>query len=107
MFVSRPAACHPNNANGTASCSTSGMTRLEDIGLSSRGARRFGFDVPIDALDLERAVLQHRSDRRDSCENRRDDRADDPGRKWKFCDRPAVVLDDDAPHVAFVNDRLE
>src|SRR5687768_15549176 len=91
MFVSRPAACHPNNANGTAICSTTGMARLEDIGLSGRGSRRFGFDVVIDALDLERAVLQHGGDRRDGCEDRRDNRTDHSGSQRKFCDRTAVM----------------
>ena len=67
----------------------------------------FGFHVLIDVLDLECAILQHCGDRRDGCNDWRDDGADDAGGERKFCDRPAVVFDYDAPHVAFVNDRLE
>src|SRR5687768_13025438 len=104
MLLSRPAACHPKKASGTAICRTSGIAKLKDISLSSRRARRFGFDVLIDALDLQGAVLEHGRDRRDRCEDRRDNRADNPGGERKFCDCPAVVFDDHAPYIAFVND---
>ena len=59
------------------------------------------------ALDANRAVFQQCNDSRDCRDNRRQHGSDDARRERELGDRSALVLNDDAPHVAFVDERLQ
>ena len=63
--------------------------------------------LPFLALDADRAVLQQCNDSRDCRDNWRQHRSDDARRERELGDRSALVLNDDAPHVAFVDERLQ
>ena len=63
--------------------------------------------LPCLTLDADRAVLQQCNDSRDCRDNWRQHRSDDARRARVLGDRSALVLNDDAPHVAFVNERLQ
>ena len=62
--------------------------------------------VVFDALDFDRALFQHGRDRGHGCQHGREDGAEHAQRQRKLCDGICVVLDDDAAHVAFVQELL-
>src|SRR5262249_36635491 len=71
------------------------------LALVCRLARR------LHPLDLNSAVLQQRHERTDRREHRRQHRADDPGGQRKLRNGASLMLDDDAPYVAFANELLD
>ncbi len=106
-FVSRPAACHARSAIGTAICRTTGITKSETMAYRAAALGGLLFDVVLYALDFDRAVLQERNDGADRRENRRDKDTNHTRGQRKLGDRPALVIDDDTPDVAFVNHPLQ
>src|SRR5439155_24658175 len=65
-----------------------------------------GFVVGDDSLDFDGALGEHRGERADGGENRREDDADNADRHWEFDDAPAILLDDDPPDISLVNQPL-
>lgn len=82
-------------------------TRVPPLISARGGLRRLGAVRGGAALNLDRAVLEHRDQRANRRKHRRQNGADNASRERKLGHDAPLVLHDDAPDVAFVDQRLD